>query len=123
MIEEKIIAAKALGDIRDPTSVEPLESAVRPYYEAEPADTKDITIAKGPIDEKVRLMKEKESRVRVSVVWALRQIGDAWAKEIVTRAVNDENSLVRDATTEALARINEKEEKVAAGAANTPVAQ
>jgi HEAT repeat protein len=154
VIEEKIIAAKALGDIRDPSSVdpliehglksedaglraesavslgkigepravEPLKDAVRPYYEAAPADAKGITIATGPMDEKVRLMKEKESRVRASVLWALGQIGDASAKEIVTRAVNDENSLVRDAATEALARIGEKEEKVAAKAANPSVA-
>jgi HEAT repeat protein len=154
VIEEKIIAAKALGDIRDPASVdslierglkaedaglraesavslgkigepraiEPLEAAVRPYYQAAPADADGITIATGPIDEKVRLMKEKESRVRASVAWALGQIGDANAKEILTHAVNDENSLVRDAAAEALAKITEKEERVAAGAANPPVA-
>jgi HEAT repeat protein len=155
VIEEKIIAAKALGDIRDPASVdpliehglksedaglraesavslgkigepravEPLEDAVRPYYEAAPAEAKGITIATGPIDEKARLMKEKESRVRASVVWALGRLGDASAKEIVTRAVDDENSLVRDAAAEALARISEKEEKVAAGVVNPPVPQ
>jgi len=154
LVEEKIIAAKALGDIRDPASVdslierglkaedaglraesavslgkigepralEPLEAAVRPYYAAAPADTEGITIAAGPIDEKVRLMKEKESRVRASVAWALGQIGDANAKEILTRAVNDENSLVRDAAAEALAKITEKEERIAAGAANPPAA-
>ena len=152
MVEEKIIAAKALGDIRDPTSVdslierglkaedaglraesavslgkigepratELLEAAVRPYYEAVPTDTEGITIATGPIDEKVRLLKEKESRVRASVAWALGQIGDVNAKEILTRAMNDENSLVRDAAAEALAKITEKEERVAAGSANPP---
>ncbi len=154
VVEEKIIAVKALGDIRDPASVDslierglnaedpglraesavslgkigevravgPLEAAVRPYYQAAPADSEGVTIATGPIDEKVRLMKEKESRVRASVAWALGQIGDANAKEILTHAVNDENSLVRDAAAEALAKISEKEEKVAAGAANPPMA-
>ncbi|HXI83605.1 MAG TPA: HEAT repeat domain-containing protein [Verrucomicrobiae bacterium] len=152
VVEEKIIAAKALGDIRDPASIDslveqglraedaglraesavslgkigearaigPLEAAVRPYYEAAPADTEGVTIVTGPIDEKVRLMKEKESRVRASVAWALGQIGDANAKEILTRAENDENSLVRDAAAEALAKVTEKQEKVAAGAANPP---
>jgi HEAT repeat protein len=154
MVEEKIIAAKALGDIRDPASVDslierglkaedaglraesavslgkigeprasgPLQAAVRPYYQAAPVDAEGVTIATGTIDEKVRLMKEKESRVRASVVWALGQIGDASAKGILTRAMNDENSLVRDAAAEALARISEKEEKVAVGAVNPPVA-
>ncbi len=154
MVEEKIIAAKALGDIRDPASVdslveqglkaedaglraesavslgkigepravEPLEAAVRPYYQAAPADTEGVTIATGPIDEKVRLMKEKESRVRASVAWALGQIGDANAKEILTHAVNDENSLVRDAAAEALAKISEKEERTAVSAANPSAA-
>ena len=59
---------------------------------------------------------------RASVAWALGQIGDANAKEILTRAANDENSLVRDAAGEALAKITEKQEKVAAGSANPPVA-
>ena len=154
MVEEKIIAAKALGDIRDPVAVdslierglkaedaglraesavslgkigepraiEPLEATVRPYYQAAPADAEGVTIANGPIDEKVRLIKEKESRVRASVVWALGQIGDANAKNTLMRAMNDENSLVRDAAAEALARISEKEEKVAVSAANPSAA-
>ena len=152
VVEEKIIAAKALGEIRDPASVdslierglkaedaglraesavslgkigerravEPLEAAVRPYYEAAPAESDGVTISAEPIDEKVRLMKEKESRVRASVAWALGQIGDAKAKVILARAVNDENSLVRDAAAEALAKISEKEERIAVGTANPP---
>jgi len=56
------------------------------------------------------------------VAWALGQIGDANAKEILMRAVNDENSLVRDAAAEALAKVTEKQEKVAAGAANPTAA-
>src|SRR2546429_3206781 len=67
-------------------------------------------------------MKEKESRVRASVAWALGQIGDANAKEILTRAVNDENSLVRDAAAEALAKITEKAEKLAAGSRDSSMA-
>jgi HEAT repeat protein len=116
-------SAVSLGKIGEPRAIGPLEAAVRPYYQAAPADAEGVTIATGPIDEKVRLMKEKESRVRASVVWALGQIGDANAKEILTGAMNDENSLVRDAAAEALARVNEKEEKVAAGAVNSPAAR
>ncbi len=77
LVEEKIIAAKALGDIRDPASVdslierglkaedaglraesavslgkigepsavEPLEDAVRPFYQTARADAEGVTIA------------------------------------------------------------------------------
>jgi HEAT repeat protein len=151
-VEEKIIAAKALGDIRDPAAVgplierglkaedpglraesavslgkigqqravKPLEAAVRPYYEAAPEDTQGVTISSGPIDEKVRLLKEKESRVRASVAWALGQIADTSDQDTLKRALNDENSLVRDAAAEALAKISEKEERVATGSVSAP---
>jgi HEAT repeat protein len=115
-------SAVSLGKIGEPRAIEPLEATVRPYYQAAPADAEGVTIANGPIDEKVRLIKEKESRVRASVVWALGQIGDANAKNTLMRAMNDENSLVRDAAAEALARISEKEEKVAVSAANPSAA-
>jgi HEAT repeat protein len=148
VVEEKIIAAKALGDIRDPAAVDslierglkaedaglraesavslgkigepravkPLEATVRPYYQTAPEDNQGVTISTGPIDEKVRLLKEKESRVRASVAWALGQIADPSAQETLKHALNDDNSLVRDAAAEALAKISEKQERVAAGA-------
>lgn len=151
LVEEKIIAAKALGDIHDPAAVDslierglkaedpglraesavslgkigepravkPLEAAVRPYYESAPEESQGVTISTGPIDERVRLLKEKESRVRASVAWALGQLADPSAQEILKRALNDDNSLVRDAAAEALAKISEKQERVAVGPANT----
>ena len=150
LVEEKIIAAKALGDIHDPAAVDslierglkaedpglraesavslgkigepravrPLEAAVRPYYESAPEVSQGVTIATGPIDERVRLLKEKESRVRASVAWALGQLADPSAHETLKRALNDDNSLVRDAAAEALAKISEKLERVAVGPAN-----
>jgi HEAT repeat protein len=152
LVEEKIIAAKALGDIRDPAAVDPLierglqaedpglraesavslgkigqqravkplEAAVRPYYESAPVDTQGVTISSGPIDEKMRLLKEKESRVRASVAWALGQIADPSAQETLKRALNDENSLVRDAAAEALAKISDKQERAAAVSTSPP---
>lgn len=150
VLQEKIIAAKALGDIRDPAAVDslierglkaedpglraesavslgkigepravkPLEAAVRPYYDSAPEDTQGVTISTGPIDEKMRLLKERESRVRASVAWALGQIADPSAQATLRRALNDANSLVRDAAAEALAKISEKEERAAAGSAS-----
>jgi HEAT repeat protein len=151
VVEEKINATKALGDIRDPAAVDaliehglnaddpglraesavslgkigepravkPLEGAVRTYYDAVPQDNQGLTISTGPMDETVRLRKERESRVRASVAWALGQIADPSAQDILRRALNDENSLVRDAAAEALAKIAEKQERLAEGQAAT----
>jgi HEAT repeat protein len=145
LVEEKISATKALGDIRDPVAVDaliesglkaedpglraesavslgkiaepravqPLEATVRPYYDTVPEDSQGLTVSSGPMDETARLRKEKESRVRASVAWALGQIADPSAQEILRRAMNDENSLVRDAAAEALAKITEKQERLA----------
>jgi HEAT repeat protein len=150
LVEEKINATKALGDIRDPLAVDalienglkaedpglraesavslgkigepravnPLEATVRPYYDSVPQDSQGLTISTGPMDETMRLRKEKESRVRASVAWALGQIADPSAQEILRRAMNDDNSLVRDAAAEALAKIAEKQERVAEHQAN-----
>jgi HEAT repeat protein len=147
LVEEKINATKALGDIRDPAAVDaliehglkaedpglraesavslgkigearavqPLEATVRPYYDTAPDDSQGVTISSGQVDENMRLRKEKESRVRASVAWALGQIADPSAQEILRRAMNDDNSLVRDAAAEALAKITEKQERVAEG--------
>jgi len=153
LVEEKIIATKALGDIRDPVAVDaliesglkaedpglraesavslgkiaepravqPLEATVRPYYDTAPDDSQGVTISSGQqVDETARIRKEKESRVRASVAWALGQIADPSAQEILRRAMNDENSLVRDAAAEALAKISDKEERVAVGSTGAP---
>jgi HEAT repeat protein len=106
-------SAVSLGKIAEPRAVKPLEATVRPYYDTVPEDSQGFTISTGPIDENMRLRKEKESRVRASVAWALGQIADPSAQEILRRAMNDENSLVRDAAAEALAKIAEKQERAA----------
>jgi HEAT repeat protein len=66
-----------------------------------------IDVGRATVSDETRRSKEKESRVRASVAWALGQIGDAAARDTLLKAVNDPNSLVRDAALEALARINE----------------
>ncbi len=113
-------SAVSLGKIGEDRAVKPLEATVRPYYDTVPEDSQGVTISTGPIDETVRVRKEKESRVRASVAWALGQIADPSAQEILRRAMNDQNSLVRDAAAEALAKIAEKQERVAEG---KPIAQ
>lgn len=148
VVEEKIKAVQALGEIRDPGSaepiiehglkaedaglraesaialgkmktsraVEPLKDAVAPYYQTAPVDTENVIDPGSAIPDSVRMMREKESRVRASVAWALGQIGDPSAVQTLNRAANDANSLVRDSAIEALAKINEREENLAASA-------
>lgn len=109
----RAVSAYALGQIGDARAVEPLQAVVRGYYQAAPSGL-DLENVFNPGGEKVadeaRRLKEKESRVRASVTWALGQIGDPSAKETLLKAMNDQNSLVRDSAFEALAKINEKQE-------------
>ncbi|MEI6082832.1 MAG: HEAT repeat domain-containing protein [Verrucomicrobiota bacterium] len=108
----RAVSAYALGQIGDVRAVEPLKDVVRSYYLTAPTDL-DYVINPGggeKVADEARRMKEKESRVRASVTWALGQIGDAAAKETLLKAMNDQNSLVRDSAFEALAKIAEKEE-------------
>ena len=114
-------SAVALGRIRDPSAVDPLEQAVRPYYTAA-VPTRDLEegVIAGSVPENVRLMKENEARVRASVAWALGELADPSTVDTLNKAVNDENSLVRDAAVEALAKISERKERVAARNRKSP---
>jgi HEAT repeat protein len=105
-------SAIALGKMRVEKAVEPLKETVAPYYQDVPAESQmeDIIKAETAIPDTVRLMRERESRVRASVAWALGQIGDSSAIPTLNRALNDPNSLVRDAAGEALAKISERQE-------------
>jgi len=112
----RAVSAYSLGQIRDTRAVEPLQEAVRPYYSVAPSDLEGIIdVGTSKVSDETRRMKEKEARVRASVAWALGNIGDPGARETLLKAVNDQNSLVRDAAVEALAKITEKEEKLTAG--------
>ena len=117
----RAVSAYSLGQIRDPRAVGPLQDAVRPFYSLAPTDL-DYVIDPGTtrVDDEQRRLKEKEARVRASVAWALGQIGDPSARDTLLKAVNDQNSLVRDSAVEALARISEREEKLATAAPKTP---
>lgn len=110
----RAVSAYSLGQIRDGRAIEPLQDAVRPYYSVAPTDL-EYVIDPGTtkVDDEARRLKEKEARVRASVAWALGQLGDPSARDTLLKAVNDQNSLVRDAAVEALAKIAEREEKLA----------
>jgi HEAT repeat protein len=110
----RAVSAYSLGEIRDPRAVEPLQDAVRPYYKAAPVDLENVidTGSAGPVPDSMRIQREQEARVRASVAWALGQIGDGAAHDTLEQALNDQNSLVRDAAAEALAKISERAEKL-----------
>jgi HEAT repeat protein len=111
----RAVSAVELGRIGDPRAVNPLQEAVRGYYSAAVPTTEiEEGVIAGTIPENVRLMKEREARVRASVAWALGELSDPATIETLTKAANDENSLVRDAAVEALAKINERLERQAA---------
>ncbi len=106
-------SAYALGRSRDIRAVTPLLDVVRPYYDSEIPTADGIVIYSGPgqISDEQRRIFEKEARVRASVAYALGRIADPKAIDVLQKAVNDQNSLVRDAAIEALARIVEKQER------------
>ncbi|NQU11028.1 HEAT repeat domain-containing protein [bacterium] len=117
-------SAVAIGKIGESRAMIPLQEAVRPYYQEvggtdEPEQARVID---SPIPEAVRQIREREARVRASVAWALGQLGDTSVVPTLSRSANDENSMVRDAAMEALAKIGEREEERLARAADETAA-
>jgi len=104
--------ATALGQIRSPKAVDPLQDAILPYYLTIAPTNSGFVIYDGAvkIPDEHRRETEKDANVRASIVWALGQIADPKARETLQKAINDQNSLVRDAAVEAIARILEKQE-------------
>jgi len=103
-------SAIALGKMKVERAVEPLKETVAPYYQDIPLDTENVIASETSVPDSVRLAREKDARVRASVAWALGQIGSAGAVQTLNRALNDPNSLVRDAAIEALQKITEHQE-------------
>jgi len=114
-------SAYALGRTRDLRAVEPLIDVVTPYYSTETPAASGMTIysGAGQVPDEQRRTIEKEARVRASVAYALGQIADPRAAAILQKALEDQNSLVRDAASEALARIVEKQEREEFAASST----
>jgi len=113
-IELQATAAYSLGHIGDSRAVNPLQDAVRVYYEQlTQQGTAGLVIQDGSGTGVTawRRDREKEARVRAAVIWALGQIGDPAAQPLLSRALNDDNSLVRDNAAEALAKFREKQER------------
>ena len=111
--------ATALGQIRALRAVDPLQNAILPYYLTIAPTNSGFVIFSGVghLPDEQRIDVEKEAHVRASVVWALGQIADPKANSTLQKAINDQNSLVRDAAVEAIARIFEKQERESLAAA------
>jgi len=120
------ISAHALGKIGDRRAVEPLMESVRPYYETVKSAPLEegliIADGKSPATDPVRADVVKQALVRAEIAWALGQIGDPVAEPLLRRALDDPNSLVRDAAAEALAKIAERRERESALAQSARVA-
>lgn len=100
----RIAAAIALGRLKDRRAVAPLVELLQTYY-----DLRD-KLKSGPIFEKTpspaeQHLKESEAYLRAAIVWALGEICDSGALPALKRAVDDDNSLVRDAAKEALDKL------------------
>ena len=114
-------AAYALGRSHATNAVAPLIGVILPYYASDIPKSEGMVILSGvgQIPDETRRSFEKEARVRASVAYALGQIADSKATDILQKAANDQNSLVRDAAIEALARIIEKQEREEFSASST----
>ncbi len=112
----RAVSAVALGKIKHQSAVTPLQNTVKDHYDllATIPENEGVTIGIATLADSKRIEMEKQARVRASVAWALGQIADPAAEEILIKARSDRNSLVRDAADEALARIYEQRERVAA---------
>lgn len=114
-LDVQAFAAYSLGQIGDPRAVNPLQEAVRDYYEQlSRLGSSEIIFQDRPTTGGGggwRPTREKEARVRAAVVWALGEIGDPAAEPTLKRALNDDNSLVRDNAAEALDKLRLKQER------------
>jgi len=107
-------AAYSLGQIGDRRAINPLQDVVRDYYNTlAQMDPTGFVINPGTPSaaENQQVNREQKARVRAAVVWALGQIADPAARQTLNRALNDGNSLVRDNAAEALAKLQEKQER------------
>jgi HEAT repeat protein len=69
-----------------------------------------VKIAKkdlGVVDKLIKALKDEDSYVRISVAWALGEIGDARAVDALIEALRDEDSYVRESIAWALGAIGD----------------
>lgn len=102
-ISVRIAAVIALGRLKDRAATQPLLELLK--SEAPGEGPNSIPVFRGGMSGPLQQMKENSAYLRSTIVWALGEIGDPAGKPAIQRALDDENSLVRDAATEALTKL------------------
>jgi 3-methyladenine DNA glycosylase AlkD len=104
--------ARALGEIGDARAVDALIEALKDedsdvYWNSIDALVKIAKKDLGVVDKLIKALKDEDSDVRISVAWALGEIGDASAVDALIEALRDEDSYVRESVAWALGAIGD----------------
>jgi hypothetical protein len=104
--------AKALGAIGDARAVDALIEALRDedsdvYWNSIDALVKIAKKDLGVVDKLINALRDEDSYVRISVAWALGEIGDASAVDALIEALRDKDSYVRESVAWALGAIGD----------------
>ena len=102
-------AALALGQIGDRRALGPLLAIIQNFYVGlaiESDSGNSFTIRDPTLAKLLRHEDELQSNLRRTVVWALGRLGDPLAVPLLSQALTDRSSSVRDAAFEALAGLD-----------------
>ncbi len=111
-----VISAYALGQIGDRRAVGPLVALVQGFYTELPfeVDTSNqIIIQSETIPNLLGQEYEVQCNIRRTVIWALGRLGDTAIVPLLRQALNDRNSTVREAASEALTHLGEGQQILA----------
>lgn len=99
----QIAGAIALGRLKDRAAGKPLTAILETYYRT--TQPTGAVIASDTTPANLQQLKDANAYRRSAIVWALGEIRDPAAKPILQRAIDDDNSLVRDAAKEAVEKL------------------
>ena len=117
------ISAYALGQIGDRRAVGPLVTLVQDFYAKLPFEMEtanQITIKSDTIPNLLGREYEVQCNARRAIIWALGRLGDTATMPLLRQALSDNNSTVREAAVEALARFDTSATLLAAASAKLP---
>ena len=117
------MSAYALGQIGDRRAVGPLVTLVQGYYAKLPFEvtaSNQITIKSGTIPNLLGREYEVQCNARRTIIWALGRLGDTATVPLLRQAASDNDSTVREAAVEALARFDTGDQLLAAATIKLP---
>jgi hypothetical protein len=105
----RMLAAGALGQMRDPRAVQPLIAALKDSDRHVPETAAEALVKIGTpaVEPLIVALKDSDSNVRRLAAGALGQIGDARAVEPLIAALTDSNWELRQAAARALEQIGD----------------